>query len=66
MRSLGLRVILAIIVVAVIRFLLGPVFHLLGLPLSGSAEHVILLIIGLIALWYIIWGPSPSLPPPSA
>lgn len=66
MRSVGLRIIIAIVVVAIIRLLIGPLFHLLGLPLNGDAQTVILLVVGLIALWYIVWGSSPALPPPSA
>jgi hypothetical protein len=66
MRGMGIRLIIAIIVIAVVRLLIGPVFHLLGLPLNGDAETVILLVSGLIALWYIVWGSTPSWPAPSA
>lgn len=63
MAALLWRVLIAILVIAFL-FWLGPmVLHLIGLPQPGSeAMTVFKAIAGLLALIYIVWGPSPPRP----
>jgi uncharacterized membrane protein len=63
MRSILIRVLIAVVVVAVIYWLLPPVLRLLGLPSpSGDMATVVHAVVGLLALVYIIWGPTPATP----
>jgi uncharacterized membrane protein len=63
MRAVLWRVLIAIVVVAVVFWLLPPVLRLLGLPAPGGDFAVVLhAVVGLLALLYIIWGPTPPTP----
>jgi uncharacterized membrane protein len=47
----------------VLFWLLPPVLRLLGLPTpSGDMALVLRAVIGLLALIYIVWGPTPTPP----
>jgi hypothetical protein len=63
MQGLLWRVLIAIVVIAVLLWLGPLVLHLIGLPIPGGDLLTVLKAVGgLLALLYIIWGPTPPRP----
>jgi uncharacterized membrane protein YvlD (DUF360 family) len=63
MRNLFIRALIAVVCVVILFALLGPVLNILGFPLSGDLLTIFRIVVAVIALYYIVWGPSPSIPP---
>jgi len=56
-----LRILVAVVVVILVRYVLPAVLHILGFPLSGDLEIILNAVILVLALAYIIWGrPVPN------
>lgn len=62
MRNIFIRMLIAVVCVVILFALLGPVLNILGLPLSGDLLSIFRIVVGVIALWYIVWGPPPAIP----
>jgi hypothetical protein len=62
MRNIFIRTLIAVVCVVVLFALLGPVLGILGFPLSGDLLQVFRIVVAVVALYYIIWGPPPSVP----
>ena len=62
MRNIFIRALIAVVCVVILFALLGPVLNILGFPLNGDLLQVFRIVVAVIALWYIVWGPSPSVP----
>jgi uncharacterized membrane protein len=63
MRSVLWRILVAVVVVFVLFWLLPVVLRLIGLPTpSGDMATLLRAVVGLLALIYIVWGPSPAPP----
>jgi uncharacterized membrane protein YvlD (DUF360 family) len=62
MRNIFIRMLLAVVCVVILFALLGPVLNILGFPLSGDLLRVFRIVVAVIAIWYIVWGPAPSVP----
>jgi uncharacterized membrane protein YvlD (DUF360 family) len=54
---------IAVVCVVILFALLGPVLNILGFPLSGDLLTIFRIVVAVIALWYIVWGPPPQVPP---
>jgi hypothetical protein len=59
------RIIVAVICFLAFNALLGPVSRIIGVSITGDAETVIRICLGLIALFYIWRGPALSWGPPA-
>jgi hypothetical protein len=57
MTQFFLRTLLAVIVYLAFFALLGPVLHLMGFGLSPDLFTILHVVLGIVALGYIIWGP---------
>jgi hypothetical protein len=62
MRNIFIRALIAVLCVVVLFALLGPVLNILGFPLSGDLLAIFRIVVAVIALYYIVWGPSPAIP----
>lgn len=62
MRNIFIRMLIAVVCVVILFALLGPVLNILGFPLSGDLLTVFRIVVAVIALWYIVWGPAPQVP----
>lgn len=62
MKDFVIRVLIAVVCVVILYALLGPVLHILGFTMSGDLMTIFRIVIGVIALWYIVWGPPPQFP----
>lgn len=62
MRNLFIRMLIAVVCVVVLFALLGPVLNILGFPLTGDLLTIFRIVVAVIALWYIVWGPPPQAP----
>lgn len=62
MRNLFIRMLIAVVCVVILFALLGPVLNILGFPLSGDLLTIFRIVVAVIALWYIVWGPPPQVP----
>lgn len=63
MASVLWRVLIAVVVVAVLYWLGPIVLRLLGLPSpTGDMQTLLKGVTGLLALIYIVWGPTPPRP----
>jgi uncharacterized membrane protein YvlD (DUF360 family) len=60
MRNVFIRMLIAVICVVILFALLGPVLNILGFPLSGDLYTIFRIVVAVVALWYIVWGPSPA------
>ena len=54
--NIFIRILVAVIVVVVLFAILPPLFAILGLPHSGDIEAIFKIIIGALALLYVITG----------
>jgi len=59
MTGLIWRVLLAVVGVVIIYALLGPVFRILGFPLTGDLLTVVKVCIAGLPVLYIGWGKAP-------
>jgi uncharacterized membrane protein YvlD (DUF360 family) len=62
MRNLFVRVLIAVVCVVILFALLGPVLNILGFPMTGDLLTIFRIVVAVVALWYIVWGPAPSIP----
>jgi uncharacterized membrane protein YvlD (DUF360 family) len=62
MRNIFIRMLIAVVCVVILFALLGPVLNIIGFPMSGDLLTIFRVVVAVIALWYIVWGPSPSIP----
>jgi uncharacterized membrane protein YvlD (DUF360 family) len=62
MRNIFVRMLIAVVCVVILFALLGPVLNILGFPLSGDLLTIFRIVVAVIALWYIVWGPPPQVP----
>jgi hypothetical protein len=62
MRNIFIRMLIAVVCVVVLFALLGPVLNILGFPLSGDLLQVFRIVVAVTAVYYIVWGPPPSVP----
>lgn len=62
MRNIFIRMLIAVVCVVVLFALLGPVLSILGFPLSGDLLQVFRIVVAVVAIYYIVWGPPPSVP----
>lgn len=62
MRNIFIRCLIAVLCVVILFALLGPVLNILGFPLSGDLLTIFRIVVAVIALWYIVWGPPPQVP----
>lgn len=62
MRNLFIRMLIAVVCVVILFALLGPVLNILGFPLSGDLLTIFRIVVAVIAIWYIVWGPPPQVP----
>jgi hypothetical protein len=62
MRNIFIRMLIAVVCVVILFALLGPVLNILGFPLGGDLLTIFRIVVAVIALWYIVWGPPPSVP----
>lgn len=53
---------IAVVCVVILFALIGPVLEILGFPLTGNLNTIFRIVVAVIALWYIVWGPPPSVP----
>ena len=53
------RIILAVLCVVAALALLGPIFRILGFPLTADVEFVLRICIALAAIFYIVGGSWP-------
>lgn len=53
------RIIIAVVTVALLFVLIPPVLNVLGLAMSGDVQTILKVCIGAIALFYILRGSSP-------
>jgi uncharacterized membrane protein YvlD (DUF360 family) len=53
---------IAVVCVVILFALIGPVLNILGFPLSGDLLTIFRIVVAVIALYYIVWGPSPAIP----
>lgn len=54
------RIAIAVIVVVILFALIGPVLAIFGTPQSGNLTQIFRLVIGGLALLYVIAGPKPT------
>lgn len=62
MRNIFIRMLIAVVCVVILFALLGPVLNILGFPLTGDLLTIFRIVVAVIALWYIVWGPAPAIP----
>jgi uncharacterized membrane protein YvlD (DUF360 family) len=62
MRNIFIRMLIAVVCVVILFALLGPVLNILGFPLSGDLLSIFRIVVAVIALYYIVWGPAPQIP----
>jgi uncharacterized membrane protein YvlD (DUF360 family) len=62
MRNIFVRTLIAVICVVVLFALLGPVLNILGFPLTGDLMAIFRIVVAVIAIYYIVWGPAPAIP----
>lgn len=62
MRNIFVRTLIAVVCVVVLFALLGPVLNILGFPLSGDLFAIFRIVVAVIAIYYIVWGPVPAIP----
>ena len=62
MRNIFVRCLIAVLCVVILFALLGPVLNILGFPLSGDLLTIFRIVVAVIALYYIVWGPPPQVP----
>lgn len=62
MRNIFIRMLIAVVCVVILFALIGPVLEILGFPLTGNLNTIFRIVVAVIALWYIVWGPPPSVP----
>lgn len=62
MRNIFIRMLIAVVCVVILFALLGPVLNILGFPLSGDLLTIFRIVVAVIAIWYIVWGPPPGMP----
>ena len=62
MRNIFIRMLIAVVCVVILFALIGPVLNILGFPLSGDLLTIFRIVVAVIALYYIVWGPSPAIP----
>lgn len=60
--GLFMRILIAVIACAFLFVLIPLIADVLGLVLNSSLASIIKLCIAAIAVFYIIWGPTPSNP----
>lgn len=62
MRNIFIRCLIAVVCVVILFALLGPVLNILGFPIRGDLLQIFRIVVAVIALWYIVWGPPPQIP----
>lgn len=62
MRNIFIRCLIAVVCVVILFALLGPVLSIIGFPMRGDLMAIFRIVVGVIALWYIVWGPPPQIP----
>ena len=62
MRNIFIRMLIAVVCVVVLFALLGPVLSVLGFPMTPALMTIFRIVVAVIALWYIVWGPPPTVP----
>lgn len=62
MRNIFIRMLIAVVCVVILFALIGPVLNIIGFPLSGDLLQIFRIVVAVIALWYIVWGPQPQIP----
>lgn len=62
MRNIFIRCLIAVVCVVILFALLGPVLSIIGFPMRGDLESIFRIVVAVIALWYIVWGPPPAIP----
>lgn len=62
MKNLAIRALIAVICVLVVFALIPPVLHIIGFSMNGDVETIFRIVVGIIALYYIVWGPPVSSP----
>lgn len=62
MRNIFVRCLIAVVCVVILFALLGPVLNIIGFPLTGDLLTIFRVVVAVIALYYIVWGPPPQIP----
>lgn len=57
MKNLAIRCLIAVVAVVILFALLPPVLHVLGFSLNADIETIFRIVVGVVALYYIVWGP---------
>lgn len=63
MRGFAIRLLIALVCVAIAGVLIPILLRMVGLSMSADIETVLRIVIGLSALYYVIWGSTPPMPP---
>jgi hypothetical protein len=61
-KNFFLRLLIAVVVLAVLFAILPAVFNVIGIPLSGDWILIIKAVIGICALFYLFGGTWPAFP----
>jgi len=57
-RGLFIRLLVAAVCVVAFYLVLPPFLHILGFSLNGDLMVIVKVVVALVALWYVFWGPS--------
>jgi len=63
MKNLAIRALIAVVCVYLIWLIVPIVLRAIGFELTSDILALFKIVIAISALYYIIWGPAPSLPP---
>lgn len=65
MKNLAIRCLIAVVAVYLIWLLVPLVLSAIGFTLTSEILAIFKIVLAICALYYIVWGPAPSLPPAS-
>ncbi len=66
MASLFIRMLIAAVMVVLLFLALPAFLHILGVTMNGDLITIMRVCVAAVALWYVFFGPKPSLPSPPA
>jgi len=65
MRNLAIRALIAVVAVYLIWLLVPLVLSAIGFTVTGEILAIFKIVLAICALYYIVWGGAPQLPPAS-